>query len=85
VNPKQSFSKWKTPLIFVGALLLALAFNTVIGFTPNESVLESLWRGLREIRPMEYLMFAAFWYAFTGQPKDKWHSSLISLNLSNRK
>lgn len=83
MNPKEFLAKWKTHLFFVSSLLFVLAFNFTIGFTADQPLLGSIWRAISEIRPMEYAMFALFWYAFAvRRPKDDWESSLITLNLS---
>jgi hypothetical protein len=83
MNPREFSAKRKTYLIFVGAFLLALVFNITIGLMSGESLLGATWTGVSELRPMDYVMFALFWYACAvHQPKDDWQSSLISLNLS---
>jgi hypothetical protein len=83
MNPRAFVSQRKTHLVFVGAFLLVLFFNITLGPMSGESVLGATWRGFSEIRPMEYAIFAAFWYAFAVyRPKDDWGSSFISLNLS---
>jgi hypothetical protein len=80
---KQFFVMRNAHLIFVSALLFFLALNVIIGFTKGETVLRATWNGISELRPMDYLMFALFWYACAvHRPKDDWDSSFISLNLS---
>jgi len=84
MNPREFFAKRKTHLIFVSALLFALAFNITLGFIAGQTFLGATWRAISEIRPMEYVMFALFWYACAmHRRKDDWDSSLISLNLSD--
>ena len=86
MNPREFIAKRKTHLLFVAAFLLALVFNITIGLMSNESVLGATWKAISEIRPMDYMMFALFWYACAAQkPKDDWQGSLISLNLSGSK
>jgi hypothetical protein len=83
MNPREFIAKRKAHLVFVGSFLLALVFNITIGLIAGESVLSATWRSVSELRPMDYAMFALFWYACAvHQPKDDWQSSLISLNLS---
>ena len=83
MNPREIFAKRKTHLFFGSTLLFVLAFNIAAGFTAGETFLDATWRAISEIRPMEYIMFALFWYACAvHRPKDDWDSSLISLNLS---
>ena len=85
MNPRKFIGERKTHLVFVAAFILALVVNVAIGLMSGESVLGATWRGVREIRPMDYVMFALFWYACVHQPKDDWQSSLISLNLPGSK
>jgi len=83
MNPREFLAKRKTHLIFVGVFLFVLAFNIIIGFMAGQTFLGATWRAINEIRPMDYLMFALFWYACAvHRPKDDWDSSLITLNLS---
>jgi hypothetical protein len=83
MNPREFLAKRKTHLFFVGALLFALTLDITIGFMAGQTFLGATWRAISEIRPMEYIMFALFWYACAvHRPKDDWDSSLISLNLS---
>jgi hypothetical protein len=83
MNPREFLAKWKTHLFFVGAFLFVLAFNITIGFTAGQTFLGATWKAITEITPMDYLMFALFWYGCAvHRPKDDWDSSLISLNLS---
>ena len=80
---KEFLAKRKAHLIFGTAFLFALALNTIFGLTSGPTVLGAIWNGLSAIKPMEYLMFALFWYACAvHRPSDDWHSSLISLNLA---
>jgi hypothetical protein len=80
---KEFLAKRKAHLIFVSAFLLVLALNIIIGFMAGQTVLGATWNGISEIKPMEYLMLALFWYACAvHRPKDDWHSPLISLQLS---
>jgi hypothetical protein len=80
---KEFLAKRKAHLIFGGGFLFVIALNIIIGFTSDQTFLGGSWRAISEIRPMEYIMFALFWYACAlHRPKDEWESSLISLNLS---
>ena len=83
MNRREFLAKWKTQFFFISSLLFVLAFNIIIGFTPGQTSLGATWRAISEIRPVEYAMFALFWYACAvHRPKDDWESSLITLNLS---
>lgn len=79
---KQFLANRKAHLIFVSAFLLALSMNIISGFSAGETILRATWNGMSAIRPMDYLMFASFWYACAvHRPKDDWNGSLVSLNL----
>ena len=80
---KEFLAKRKAHLIFGTAFICVLAFNIIIGLTAGQTVLGATWKGLSALRPMDYLMFALFWYACAVHPpRDDWYSPLISLNLS---
>ncbi len=81
---KEFLAKRKAHLIFGTAFLFALALTIVINFTAGQTILGATWVGLSALRPMDYLMFALFWYACAvHRPNgDGWYSPLISLNLS---
>jgi hypothetical protein len=83
VNSREFIAKRKTHLIFVGAFLFALTFYITIGFMAGKTLLGATWWGISKIKPIDYVMFALFWYACAvHRPKDGWDSSLIALNLS---
>lgn len=80
---KHFLAKRKAHLLFGSALLFTIALNCVLAFTPGQTFMVTIWNGFGAIRPMEYLMFAGFWYACASQrPRDDWYSPLTSLNLS---
>lgn len=80
---REFLSKRKAHLLFGGAFLFILALNIVLGFTPGQTVTVTIWNGLSAIKPMDYMMFALFWYVcVVHRPRDDWDSPLISLNLS---
>lgn len=86
MNPRKFIAKRKTHLVFVAAFLLAILFNITVGLISGESIVGATWMSLSEIRPMDYIMFALFWYTCAVyQPKDDSQSSLITLNLSGSK
>ncbi len=81
----RSKSRWKIHLLFGGGFLAVTAFNIVVNMFAGKHFSEAAWGALREIRPMEVLMLAAFWYGFAFyQPKDERSSPFISLNLGSR-
>jgi hypothetical protein len=80
---KEFLAQRKAHLIFGTAFLLVLALNIMIALTASQTILGAIWKGLGAVRPMDYIMFALFWYACAVHPpKDDWYSSLVSLNLS---
>jgi hypothetical protein len=81
----ESGSKWKIHLLFGGGFSAAFAFSVMINMVAGEHFSEAAWSAVREIRPMEVLMLAAFWYGCAFyQPKDEWSSPFTSLNLTNK-
>lgn len=82
MNPREFLAKWKTHLFFGGALLIVLTVNITIASMAGQTFRAATWKAISDIRPMEYMMLALFWYACaTHRPKDGWESSLITLNL----
>ena len=80
---KEFIAKRRAHLVFGTGFLLALALNISIGFTPGQTFLGAIWNGLTTTKPMDYVMFAAFWYSCAvHRPSDDWYSPLVSLNLS---
>jgi len=84
MNPKEFPAKRKAHLIFAGAFLLALGFGVTTELIAGQTFLGATWNAISEIRPMDYLMFALFWYGFAVyHPVDGWYSPLTTLNLSS--
>jgi hypothetical protein len=80
---KEFLAKRKAHFIFGTAFLLVLALNIIIALTAGQTIAGAIWKGLSAERPMDYIMFALFWYGCAVHPpKDDWYSPLISLNLS---
>ncbi|MEK6283651.1 MAG: hypothetical protein AABN95_25125 [Acidobacteriota bacterium] len=82
MNPREFLAKGKPHLIIGGLFVLVLAFNITMAFTAGQTLLGATWTAISEIKLMDYLMLALFWYACAHRPKDDWDSSLITLNLS---
>ena len=83
MKPREFFAKRKKQLIVAAAFLLALVLNIAPGLIAGKPVAGAVWTGLSEIPPMDYLMFAGFWYVlFIHRPKDDWSGNLTALNLS---
>jgi hypothetical protein len=82
MSAKEFLAKRRVHLIFFVAVLSVLAFNIVTAFTAGHTVPGASWKAIGDIRPLDYLMLALFWYACAVyQPKDGFKSSIISLNL----
>lgn len=83
MNRESFLAQWKTHLTFAGLFVLVLGFNIVLGLGHGKGLLDAAWWSISEIRPMDYLMFVLFWYACAVPAfRDGWHTSLITLNLS---
>ena len=83
MNPREFLAKRKRHLIFVAIFFFVLILNGTIGLTSGQTFLGATWRAISEIRPMDYLMLALFWYACTvHRPKDERDSFLTTLNLA---
>ena len=83
MKPGEFFAKRKKQLIVAAAFLLALVLNIAPGLIAGKPAAGAVWTGLSEIPPMDYLMFAGFWYVlFIHRPKDDWSGNLTALNLS---
>jgi len=83
MNSREFLAKHKIHFFYVTIFLLGLALNITIDLAAGQTVPGATWKAISGIRPLDYLMFAIFWYACAvHRPKDDWDSSLISLNLS---
>jgi hypothetical protein len=79
---KELLAKRKAHLIFPSAFLLAVVFEITIGLMTGQTVLDALWNAFSAIKPIDYMMFAAFWYmCAVHRPRDDWDGPLTSLNL----
>jgi len=83
MKPGEFIAKRKKQIIVAAAFLLALVLNIAPGLIAGKPIAGAIWTGLSEMPPMDYLMFAGFWYVlFIHRPKDDWSSNLTALNLS---
>src|SRR5688572_24172270 len=79
---REFLAQRKAHLIFGSAFLLVLILNATINVIAGETVLGAVWKSISKIKPLDYIMFALFWYACTvHRPKDDWRSPLITLGL----
>jgi len=78
-------SKWKTHLVFGGGLVAAITFSVAANMVAGQHLSDAAWNAVRELRPLEVLMYLLFWYGLAFyQPKDEWSSPLTSLNLGSK-
>jgi hypothetical protein len=83
MNPREFLTQHKVHFFFVSLFLLVLALNITIDLAAGQTFLGATWKAIGGVKPMDYAMFALFWYACAvHRPKDDWDSPLISLNLS---
>ena len=85
MNRKEFLRKWKVHLFFGGGFLLVLAINVVINFLSGQTFWRATLGALREIRPVEYIMFVLFWYGFTRGRRSDSRPTLATLNLDGSK
>jgi len=84
MKPTEFIAKRKKQIIVAAAFVLALFLSIAPGLIAGKPVAGAIWTGLSEIPPMDYIMFAGFWYVlFIHTPKDAWSSNLTALNLSD--
>jgi hypothetical protein len=75
----------KVHLFFGGGLLLALAVGLATSLFSGLSLWSSIFGAFRQIRPVEYIMFALFWYWFARGQRTNSRPTLTTLNLSGSK
>ena len=81
---KQLFKRFKVHLIFGGGFMLVFAINVVMNAFDGQTVLRAIVSSLQGIRPMEYLMFALFWYVLARGKESDARSGFTTLNLSSK-
>ncbi len=85
VTRTEFVSKWKTHLVFGVGLVAAITFNVAANMVAGQHLSDAAWSAVRELRPLEVLMYLLFWYAIAFyRLKDEWSSSLTSLNLGSK-
>jgi hypothetical protein len=80
---KAEFLKpWKVHLAFGVPFLALLAFNIIYSVTGGAALGQAIWEGFAAVKPMEYLMYLAFWYAVAFcRFETERRSELTTLNL----
>jgi hypothetical protein len=74
-------------LFFGGAVLLLLTVGIVRGLFSGEPFVVALWSSIKQARPVEWMMFFAFWYVAVSSPKLDfwWNRKMTSIGLSEHK
>ena len=85
MKTKELLNRWKVHLVFGGGFLLVFTINVVINALDGQTVLRATISALQGIRPMEYLMFASFWYVLARGKESDSRSRFTTLNLSSSK
>ena len=85
MNKKEFFRKSKVHLLFGGGFLLVFVINVAINFFSGQSFLWATVGALREIRPVEYIMFILFWYWLARGQQSNSRPTFTSLNLGGSK
>lgn len=81
---KELFNKWKVHLMFGGGFLLVFLINAVINKLSGQTLIQAIVSTLRSIRPLDYLMFALFWYALLHKNDSDSRSQLTTLDLGSK-
>ena len=84
MKTKELVNRWKVHLVFGGGFLLVFAINMVMNALNGQTVLRATVSSLQGIRPMEYLMFALFWYVLARGKESDARSRFTTLNLSSK-
>jgi hypothetical protein len=85
VSETKLFHKWKVHLFFGGGLWLVFAISITINLLSGHTLFSATIDALRQIRPMEYVMFFLFWYWFARGQQTNSRPTLTSLNLGGSK
>ena len=72
----------KVHLLFAAGFLIALTFGITTEIVGGQRLPGAIWNTVSQIRPMEYAMFALFWYVCAvHKARDERNGSLTTLNL----
>ena len=85
MKTKEPFNRWKVHLVFGGGFLLIFTINVVINALDGQTFLRAAVSSLQGITPMEYMMFASFWYFLARGKESDARSRFTTLNLSSSK
>ena len=74
-------------LLFGGAVLLLLTAGVVRGLFSGEAFIVALWSSIKQGRPVEWMMFFAFWYVTVFSPNLDfwWNRKVTTIGLSEHK
>ena len=75
----------KTHITFAAIFLSVVTLYVATGLIAGQTISAATWGAVSVMKPMDYLMFAVFWYACEMRHKEDWHSPLVTLNLKRTK
>lgn len=85
MNIGELLKRWGVHFWFVGTFLFVWTISVVLNTMDNQTVPQAMLAALREIRPFDYVLFAAFWwYVATHRRESDSRSTLTTLGLSSR-
>lgn len=85
MKTKELLNRWKVHLFFGGGFLLVFTINVVINALHGQTLLRAMISALQGISPLEYLMFALFWYFLARGKESDGRSRFTTLNLNSSK
>ena len=71
----------KVHLFFGGGLFLVLAISAGMNLFSGQSFLSAVLGALGQLRPVEYVMYFAFWYWIARGQQTTFRTTFTSLNL----
>ncbi|HEY5884718.1 MAG TPA: hypothetical protein VIT88_08535 [Pyrinomonadaceae bacterium] len=84
IRNKLSY-KSKVHLFFGGGLLLALSITVAMSLVSGQDFFSAMIGALSQIRPVEFLMYFAFWYWLARGQEVSARPAFTSLNLRDSK
>jgi len=82
MNSSTTIQRWKIHVLFASLFLISVMAGALLGFGKQEPIIEAIWDSVRAIKPMEAILFIAFWYQATKErPYRTEDSAIIHLKL----
>lgn len=85
MNRKILSNKPKVHLFFGGGLLLVLSITVAMSLVSGQDFSSAMIGALSQIRPVEFLMYFAFWYWLARGQEASSRPAFTSLNLRDSK